>query len=32
VIVVGIGNEDFSNMVRLDGDDIAIASGATDIL
>lgn len=32
VIIVGIGNEDFANMVRLDGDDVAVAAGAVDIL
>jgi len=24
IIIIGVGNEDFSNMVRLDGDDLAI--------
>jgi copine 5/8/9 len=32
VIIVGIGNEDFANMVRLDGDDVAVAAGAVDVL
>jgi len=32
IVIVGVGNEDFSNMVRLDGDDVAIASGIKDIV
>ena len=32
VIIVGVGNEDFANMVRLDGDEVAVASGAKDIV
>lgn len=32
IIIVGLGNEDFSNMVRLDGDDYAIKVGVRDIV
>ncbi len=32
IVIVGVGNEDFSNMVRLDGDDVAIAAGVKDIV
>ena len=31
-VIVGVGNEDFSNMVRLDGDELALKSGANDIV
>ena len=31
-VIVGVGNEDFSNMVRLDGDEVAIKVGAADIV
>lgn len=31
-VIVGVGNEDFSNMVRLDGDDVALRVGANDIV
>ncbi len=31
-VIVGVGNEDFSNMVRLDGDDVALKVGAADIV
>ena len=31
-VIVGVGSEDFSNMVRLDGDDVALKVGATDIV
>lgn len=31
-VIVGVGNEDFSNMVRLDGDEVAIKAGAADIV
>jgi hypothetical protein len=27
---VGLGNEDFANMVKLDGDDVALAAGCRD--
>lgn len=32
IIIVGLGNDDFSNMVRLDGDDYAIQVGVRDIV
>lgn len=32
IVIVGVGNEDFSNMVRLDGDDVAVAEGVKDIV
>jgi Copine len=31
-VIVGVGSEDFSNMVRLDGDDVALKVGASDIV
>lgn len=31
-VIIGVGNEDFSNMVRLDGDELAIEAGAHDIV
>lgn len=31
-VIVGVGNEDFSNMVRLDGDEFALRVGASDIV
>lgn len=32
VVIVGVGNEDFANMVRLDGDEVAVAAGARDLV
>jgi len=32
IILVGVGNEDFGNMVRLDGDDLALKEGIRDIV
>ena len=32
IIIVGIGSENFSNMVRLDGDDIELAKGCRDLV
>ena len=32
IIIVGVGDEDFANMVRLDGDDVAIRTGCKDIV
>jgi hypothetical protein len=32
IVIVGVGNEDFGNMVRLDGDHVAIAVGVKDIV
>jgi len=32
IIIVGVGDEDFANMVRLDGDDVALKTGAKDIV
>ena len=32
IIIVGVGDEEFTNMVRLDGDDIAIQAGVKDIV
>ena len=30
IIIVGLGDEDFANMVKLDGDDVAIKAGCRD--
>ena len=30
IVIVGVGNEDFANMVKLDGDDVALATGCKD--
>ena len=30
--MVGVGDEDFANMVRLDGDDVAIKAGCRDLV
>jgi len=32
IVIVGVGNEDFSNMVRLDGDDVELGKGIKDIV
>merc|ERR1712151_1004397 len=32
IIVIGVGDEDFSNMVKLDGDDFAIRAGVKDLV
>jgi hypothetical protein len=32
IIIVGVGNEDFGSMVRLDGDDYALQEGVADIV
>jgi hypothetical protein len=32
IIIIGVGDEDFANMVRLDGDDVAIKAGCKDIV
>ena len=32
IVIVGVGQEEFTNMVRLDGDDIAISAGVKDIV
>lgn len=32
IIIVGVGHEDFSSMVRLDGDDLALKEGISDIV
>ena len=32
IIVIGVGDEDFANMVKLDGDDVAIQSGVKDLV
>lgn len=32
IIIVGLGNEDFSNMVRLDGDDLSLKDDISDIV
>jgi len=32
IIIVGVGDEDFANMVKLDGDDVAIKTGCKDIV
>ena len=30
IVIVGLGNEDFANMVKLDGDDVALGEGVRD--
>ena len=32
IVIVGLGDEEFSNMVRLDGDELAIRAGVKDIV
>ena len=32
IVIIGVGNEEFSNMVRLDGDDVALVAGVKDIV
>lgn len=32
IIVIGVGDEDFANMVKLDGDDVAIQAGVKDLV
>jgi len=32
IVIVGLGDEEFSNMVRLDGDELAIKAGVKDIV
>lgn len=32
IVIVGLGNEDFANMVKLDGDDVALAAGCKDLV
>lgn len=32
IIIVGVGDESFANMVRLDGDDVAIRVGVKDLI
>lgn len=32
IIIVGVGSENFSSMVRLDGDDLALKMGIRDIV
>ena len=32
IIIVGVGDEDFANMVKLDGDEIAIKAGCKDLV
>lgn len=32
IIIIGVGDEDFANMVRLDGDDVAIKAGCRDLV
>lgn len=32
IIIVGVGNEDFSSMVKLDGDDLKLQEGIRDIV
>lgn len=32
IVIVGVGDEDFANMVRLDGDDIALKQGCKDLV
>ena len=30
--MIGVGDEDFANMVKLDGDDVAIQAGVKDLV
>lgn len=32
IIIVGVGSEDFSNMIKLDGDELALKEGIRDIV
>ncbi len=32
IIIIGVGNEDFTNMIKLDGDEVAIDEGIKDIV
>lgn len=32
IIIVGLGDDEFADMVRLDGDEIAIKAGVKDIV
>lgn len=32
IIIVGVGDEDFANMVKLDGDEVAIKAGCKDLV
>lgn len=32
IIIVGVGNDDFSSMTRLDGDNLALKKGIRDIV
>jgi hypothetical protein len=32
IVIVGVGNEDFGSMVKLDGDEVAIRAGCKDIV
>ena len=32
IVIVGVGSEDFSNMVRLDADQLALKQGVRDIV
>ena len=32
IIVIGVGDEDFANMVKLDGDDVSIRAGVKDLV
>lgn len=32
IVIVGVGNEDFSSMIRLDGDELAIQEGIPDVV
>jgi len=32
IVIVGLGDEEFSNMVRLDGDELAVRAGVKDIV
>jgi len=31
-VIVGVGNQDFGNMVKIDGDEVAIRTGCNDIV
>jgi hypothetical protein len=32
IVIVGVGNEDFGTMVKIDGDEVAIRAGCKDIV
>lgn len=32
IIIIGVGSENFANMVKLDGDDVELAEGCRDLV